>query len=438
MLPISIIAMLIIGMSAYFISCEKNENDPSISKLESRSVNSDINTSLVDQLLEQIDYSKLTLEDGILSIDADNNVILLDSAYNEYMKAIDQWYKEYKEQYLSDSPTDTTDIEVKMKDINWFYVSDVFSSHFPGFKSLQNRYKELESLWLQSNMDNDELDPWNIVVKDRLERMVLNSESEVIYNGEFIKVYDDGTNIKLNDFTKEDITLLKDKSNIELIAGKNRTAKIDYRSPCSYKEKNKHIHSYTLCDNNYRFIYEAGINNGYTNISGNYRSRYWGEANLYRRNIFGGNAWKVRADWMDVVLSGSVYLYPEGQIGYLGREFYPECTCELDVQTGIVSNCSNIENNYSDIWPFNNQGFWPSYNWKRHDTNCSSIQCMIGWLPMDGDNALKVSVDTYGQFCATFGFKHTRKKYKRKWPWSKKKLVCKDVKTKTGLTVCVK
>ena len=391
--------------------------------------------------MNQIDYSKLSLENGILSIDTDNNLVLLDSAYSEYMKAIDQWYNEYKEQYLSDSPTDTTDIEVKMKDIIWFYVSDVFSSHFPGFKSLQNRYKELENMWLQSNMENDELDPWNIVVKDKLERMVLNSESEVIFAGEFIKVYDDGTNIKLKDFTKEDIALLKDKSNVELVAGKNRTAQIDYRSDCDYWEENKQRYDYSLCDDNYRFIYEAGVYNGLiiTSIDitkSDYFSQYWGDAGLYRRNWLGGIAWRVKADWMDDVLSGTVYLYPTRQPAewrdhFTREERYPECTCLLHVQTGIIDNCPGIEN---DIQILGN--YWPTGVWKGHCTDCNQIEVKNRWGYWDPvhSSALKVAVKDYHQFSATFGFKHTH--IKRSF-WTGR-VKCKETKIRTGLKISVK
>jgi len=61
---------------------------------------------------------------------------------------------------------------------------------------------------------------------------------------------------------------------------------------------------------------------------------------------------------------------------------------------------------------------------------------LIGWPPFDpnNDNALKVSVDINDQFCATFGFKHTRIK---KSFWSGK-VKCTDTEIKTGLFVCVK
>ncbi len=442
-------------MSVYFSGCEKANHDTELLNIieeRENSVNSQeiapfkngeslsINTEIVDNILAAIDYTKLNNNNGILTVDSNSNVYLLDSAYNEYMRAIDTWYDSYKAQYLSDAPTDTTDIEVKMKDINWFYVSDKFSDHFQGFKSLQNKYKELENLWLQTNMDDDNLDPRNIPVKIRLMRMLMNTDAEIIINGKFIKVYDDGTQIKLDDFTERDILLLKDIKNVDKITG-NKIS-IEYRNGCDYWEENKKRFDYSLCDDEYRFIYEAGVYNGYTfSFSNWYVSKYWGDAGLYRKNIAGGIAWRVKADWMDVVLSGTVYLYPSAQPvqwqdPFTHEERYPECTCEFNVQTANLTGCPTLETDYP-YFPFNMSGYWPEENWHIHQNNTSTIQCQVG-ITINNNEGLKVSVDHSDQFCATFGFKHTRKKYKRKWPWSKKKLVCEETKTTSGLTVCVK
>lgn len=394
-------------------SCSKEFSFTTEDRIKQRN-DLEINTVAVDQLLNDIDYSKISIINGIIKIEnaeiAKNIDNLLDKAYIEYNKAINEWYENYKNQYLSENPIDTVEIELKMQNINWYYVSDNFINRFSNFRSLENKYKDLEIEWRRSNLENETCDPSQIKVKDKNTRIVMNIFGELIIGNTFYKAYEDGTQIKLINFNDRQIELLKDQSNISNI----KDVTITNRGNCDYWTEEKEPYEYSLCYDNYSFRYEAGV---YTGISLNGDiSQYWGDANLWRKNIFGGLAWLVKADWMTDVLSGTVYIWPKIPISEAGT--YEECTCELNVQSGIVSGCPNFNNYYPGP-------LWTNSYWQKKDTNCSGIEVEVESL-LQLSHFLVFSV-TYDQLCATFGFSHTRIKKG-----------CTENKTVTGLKVCVK